>query len=100
MRKKVFVVNNGGHDFTKAEAFGDIVFCTEGSMNRYDTAQMYRELSGVLEDAHADDYLLLTSLTTLCSIATAIMANQFGCVNLLLFKDGEYVERNIILEEL
>lgn len=96
--KKVFVINAGGHDYSDAERFGELVFCTEGSVNKWDTAQMYREMSDALLDAHEDDYLLLTSLATLCSVAAAIMACQFGKVNFLLYRDGEYIERSIVLE--
>lgn len=97
MTKKVYVLNNGGHDYTDAERFGDIVFCTEGAINKWDIAQMYRELSDVLMSAHADDYILMTSLTSLCCVATAIMVEQFGEVHLLLYKDGQYIERDLVL---
>ena len=76
--KRVYVLNNGGHDYRDAERFGGIVFCTEGSVNKWDVAQMYRELDDALLEAHADDYILLSSLTTLCSIAAAIMAGENG----------------------
>lgn len=99
MKRKVFVINNSGHDYRDAERFGDIVFCTEGPLNRCDVSQMYRVFSDALQDAHEEDYLLLTSLASACSVASAIMANQFGRVNYLLFDNGKYIERTMVLED-
>jgi hypothetical protein len=99
MGRKVFVVNNGGHDYSDAERFGEIVFCTETVIRKDDTAQMFRELNESLSWAKHDDYLLVSSLTSLCMIAAAIMGERFGEIHLLLYKDGQYVARDIILEE-
>lgn len=95
---KVFVVNDGGHDYSDAERFGELVFCTEHVIRKDDTAQMFRELSESLSWAQSDDYLLVSSLTSLCMIAAGIMGDKFGELHLLIFKDGQYVSRDIILE--
>ena len=98
--KKVYVLNNGGQDYTDAERFGQLVFCTEGALNKWDIAQMYRELENILFQASKDDYIMIGSLTSLCAVATAIMANQFGEVHFLLYKDGQYIERHLMLENI
>lgn len=98
MGRKVFIVNNGGHDYSDAKRFGDLVFCTDSIIRKDDVAQMYRELNVALSDARADDYLLVSSLTSLCMVASAILADRFGELHLLLFKDGQYVDRDLILE--
>ncbi len=92
----VYVVNRGGHDYTAAERFGEILYCTDGSLDRYDTSQMYRQLVQSLEDSEQEDYILLTSLTSLCSVACAIFAHKHGRLNLLLYKDDGYVERKLV----
>ena len=97
MKKKIFVVSNGGHDYSDAERFGDIVFCTQEVIRKDDIAQMYRELSDALFDAKPDDLLLVSSLTSLCAVASAILADRFGEVHFLLFKDGQYIQRDLIL---
>jgi hypothetical protein len=94
---KVFVVNDGGHDFSAAKQYGELVFCTKGTLSKYDVGQMFRELSEAMEGSHIDDYILLTSLTTLCSVASAIFAAKHGRVNFLIFKDDGYVERKVVL---
>jgi len=92
----VYILNRGAHNYTDAERFGELVFCTDGTLDRYDTSQMYRELSAAMEDSQEDDYILLTSLTSLCSIASSIFAHKHGCLNLLIHKDAGYVERKLV----
>ncbi len=96
--KRVYVVNNGGHDYTDAERFGAVTFCTDHVIAKHDTAQMFRELNEALQDANHDDYILISSLATLCSIACSILAARFGEVHLLIFRDGKYIERSLMLD--
>jgi hypothetical protein len=92
---KVYVINKGPHDYSEAEHFGELVFCSDGEVDRYDLAQMFRQLTTALEDSEQEDYLLLTSLTTLCSVASAIFAAKHGQLNVLLFKSGSYISRSL-----
>jgi len=96
--KNVFIVNNGGHDYSDAERFGALTFCTERVIKKSDTAQMYRELNAAMLDADAHDYLLVSSLTSLCIVATGILAARFGEVHLLLFENGQYVVRDLMFD--
>lgn len=91
----VFVPNRAGHDFSDAWRFGDLVFCTDGLLNRKDIASMQSELSKAMQHSEPDDYILLTSLTSLCTIACSIFARKHGRLNLLLYEDGQYLERTI-----
>jgi len=96
---KVFIVNRGAHDYSDAERFGDLLFCTEGLVGKYNTSQMVREFEESFKNSTSEDYILLTSLTTLCSIATAVFSNMHGCLNLLIFKDDRYVVRKVVLKD-
>lgn len=95
---KVFVVNNGGHDYTDAMQYGTVVFCTTGVIDRTDTSTMFRELSDALANANPDDYLLITSLCSLCCIATGILADRFGKINFLMYDCGKYNVRTVTFE--
>ena len=95
--KQVFVVNKSSHDFQPAEKYGKITFLSEGSMNRYATNSMIRQFSDALENSQPSDYIVPCSLNVMNSIACAIFACKHGRLNLLLFKDGIYIERNHIL---
>lgn len=93
---KVYVTNKGGHDYSAARRWGPLVYMTEGQLSKYDTGQMFRECSEALANSEPDDWILLTSLTTLCSVACAIFAHRHGRLNLLIFRDDGYVERKIV----
>jgi rhodanese-related sulfurtransferase len=97
VRKKVFIVNRSSHDFEPANMYGKIIFLSEGSMNRYATNSMIRQFGEAMRDSTEDDYIVPCSLSVMNSIACAIFAHKHGKLNLLLFKDGNYIERNHIL---
>ena len=94
---KVFIVNKSAHDFSPAENFGEIIFLSEGPMNRYATNNMHRKFIDVLKDSSKEDYIVPCSLNVMNSIASAIFARMHGTLNLLLFKNGSYIERNMII---
>ncbi|PIZ78837.1 MAG: hypothetical protein CO041_04350 [Candidatus Pacebacteria bacterium CG_4_9_14_0_2_um_filter_40_15] len=96
----IFVVNKGGHDFSKAERFGKLVYLSEGSIDPFKINSMYREMAEAISASHQDDYILSTGLPIMRQILSAMFAFKHGCLNLLLFKNGEYVERRILLGEL
>lgn len=96
---KVFVVNKSSHDFSKAEEFGELVFCTEGRMHKFNTNDMIRQFKETMEDSKKDDYILLCSLTVMNSLACAVFGRKHGTLNLLLYNDGDYIERNHLLDD-
>jgi hypothetical protein len=96
---KVFIVNKSCHDFTAAEQFGELKFLSVGSLKRYDCASMYRQFSEIMKSSKPDDYLLLSGLAIMNSVASAIFAHKHKRLNLLLWNSQkkEYIERVIIL---
>lgn len=95
--KKVFVVNKSSHDFSAAENFGEIIFLSEGSINRYATSSMVRQFGEIMADSNEHDYIVPCSLNVMNSIACAIFARKHGKLNLLLYQNGKYIERNHVL---
>jgi len=95
---RVYVLNKGGHDYSEAIRYGSLYYCTEGPLKKHDIHQMVRLLSVALEDSSPDDYIMLTSLSSLCSLACAI-AVQHNRLNLLVYKNGHYAEYRIILTD-
>lgn len=95
--KNVYIVNKSSHDFRPAEHYGNIIFLSEGSMNRYATNSMIRQFKLSMINSTEDDYIVPCSLNVMNSIACAIFAHKHGKLNLLLFKDGIYIERNHVL---
>ncbi len=94
---KVFVVNRSAHDFSAAEKFGEITFLSDGPMSRYATNNMHRQFTEKMKGSEGSDYIIPCSLNVMNGIACAVFAKIHGKLNLLLFKDGDYVERNLVL---
>jgi len=91
---KVFIVNKSAHNFEEAKKFGELIFMTEGRMHRYATNDMCRIFQEVLEDSHKEDHILLCSLNVMNAIACSVFAHKHGTLNLLLYNEGTYIERN------
>lgn len=99
---KVFVPNDSYHDYSGAKRFGDLVFITEGRVNRKNVNDITRKVAEALEEAEAHDFVVISSLSVINSITCAVMAMRFKRLNLLLFDDhaGSYFSRTVILEKL
>lgn len=96
--RKVFIVNKSAHDFSPATEYGKLIFLSEGPMNRYSTNNMHRMFSEKMNDSNESDHIVPCSLNVMNSIACALFAVKHKRLNLLLFKDGEYIERNIVFD--
>ena len=98
--RRVFITNRGGHNYSDAKRFGELVYMTEGRQNRFAVASIYRTFTEAMDGSSKSDYLLVTSMNVLNSIAAAIFARKHGCLNLLLFKEGRYEPREIDIDSL
>lgn len=96
----VYVVNRGGHDYSEATKYGHIVFLSEGPLNKYAVSQIYRKFAMQLRTSSPDDFILLTGLTGMACIACSCFAFLHGKLNMLLFKNGRYIDRKLNLSEL
>lgn len=97
---KVYIPNKGGLDYSDAVRFGEVIFCSEGLLDAFDTSAMYRTFAAHFNDSHQDDYIVITSLNILCSVACAVFASKHKRLNLLLFKNGAYLERHLVMNNL
>ena len=104
---KVYIVNRGGHNHDDAKRFGELIFLSEGAINRYSTGNIYRTFVEILKDSNSEDYILITGLSVMSSIACAIFARKHGRINLLLYKtsrggvdENYYIERTVMIDEL
>ena len=97
---KVYIVNKSAHDFHNAEKFGNLIFMSEGRLNRFGTNDMMRKFSDAMRNSKEEDYLLPCSLNTANIMAAVVFANKHKRLNLLLFKPstGEYIERAHVLD--
>lgn len=100
MPRKVYIVNKSVHDFSAATEYGELVYLSEGSINRFDTSRIYRMFYPILKNSNKEDYILITGLTVMNLVAAFIFAMKHKRLNLLLFKSyrgqKEYLERVLI----
>lgn len=99
---KVFVINRSNHDYSKARKYGQLHFLSDGPMDKYQVANMDRQFREKLADSRPDDFILVTSLTVMCSVACVIFAMKHNRLNLLLYNDanrGEYAVRKLCYDQ-
>lgn len=97
---KVFVPNKGAHDYSDAERFGELEYVTKGQINSFAVGTMARIWAESLKDSSPDDWIILTSLTTLCTIGCSQFAMKHRRLNLLLFRKDRYIARKIFFDQL
>lgn len=93
----VYVVNKSSHDISAASKWGEFTYLSDKAMNRFNTNNMHRQFSEILKDSKADDLILVSGLTNMNIIACSIFALRHQRLNLLIYKAGNYIERNLIL---
>ena len=100
MKSKIYVINRAAHDYSGAERWGKLVYLSDGPVNRYATNKIYRAFEDVLSESSPEDYILLTGLTVMSSIATAIFAHKHSRLNLLIFRPNThtYAERRLVFK--
>lgn len=101
--RKVFVVNKSGHDLSEAEREGELVYLSEGAINRFNVNNMYRQFSEVMVGSDKEDLIVPCGLSIMNLVACSILSYKHGKLNLLLFKQergrrGRYVLRTIVFD--
>lgn len=94
-RPLVYVPNQAGHDYTQADSFGEVVYITKGRIRKYDLQAFYEQASRVMSGSAPSDYILISSLNSICAVCSAIMAAKHGIINILLYRQDRYVEYSI-----
>lgn len=99
-KPNVFLPNTGGgHDFSAAKSYGNLIPVTENTVNAYNTGVMLRAWRSALRSSGPDDWIVVTSLNSLCMIGAALFALKHRRLNLLLFSNRGYQPRKIILDK-
>ena len=99
---KVYVINKSVHDFSDALRFGELIYLSEGMIDRYATTRIFREFYARLKDSGPEDHILITGLNTMNIIACCIFALKHKKLNLLIHKTASntYVERILDLTQI
>ena len=100
---KVFIINDGGHDYSQAQTFGKLIVMTQGSINRFHLTKMVRTFSEFLGSSSEDDYLLFGGPALMAAVACSVFATKHKRLNLLIWMPddetgGTYICRKTILQ--
>ena len=92
----IWVPNKNQNDYSAAERFGNLVYLTDGPISRFAVNQLYKTVEDKMMKSGEEDFILISSLAIICSLASVIQAAKFRRVNYLLYSptDG-YTSRTI-----
>lgn len=94
---KVYIINESAHNFSATKKYGKAIYLSKGLMDRYATTNIHRQFDKFLKDSKAEDYIVLCSLNVMNAIACSIFVAKHRTLNLLLYKKGGYIERNLVI---
>lgn len=100
-RIKVYVIAKGFHNWEPAEAYGELVFLSTAPFGRTSVSNMVRTFSPVLEESGPEDFIIISGLSVMCSIACSLFVLKHRRLNLLLFDAAteKYVKRTVIFDQ-
>jgi len=96
---KVFLVNNGGHDYSKATKFGELITLSEGLVTKFHVTKMMRMFRPLI-GSNSGDFILLSGPTVMSCIACALFAALHGRLNLLLYRPDEAGEDHYLVRRI
>lgn len=88
----VWLVNEGGHPYEKAEKFGRIIPVTVGTINVFNPDRLMVNVSHRLRMAIDSDYVAISGSPVLNGLMMAMWLKRFERMNLLLWshRDTDY----------
>jgi len=103
--RKVFIIGPGNHVYDAAEKFGQRVDVLDAKVNPFDTDQLVISSCNELFDKNGmteEDFIVLGGNAMLNAVVAAILAHEFGKMNVLVYgaKHRDYTPRTIELESL
>ena len=102
--RRVWVVNDGGHCYEPAKSYGELIFMSHSTIDKFQVSKMTRGFFDFLKDSEPNDYLLVSGPTIANICAAAVFVSIHRRVNLLLWRgsdvdEGKYLVRTIDLRE-
>lgn len=89
---RVFITNVAGHDFSKAEKFGEITWITKGWVPLQSLDRIKFLVTEKLVDVKPEDFLLLSGTQVVCVVAALVWHNKLGYIKMLVHdkKEDDY----------
>jgi hypothetical protein len=98
---RVFVTNFAGHDYTKAEKYGKIVWVTRGYVSFHSLDRVKYRVCEEVDKSIAEDWLLLSGIPMICVVAALYWFWKHKKVKLLIHdkKNGDSYRELIITDK-
>jgi hypothetical protein len=100
-KPKVYVVAKGYHDWSAAETHGELVFLSTEPFGRTSVSNMMRTFEPVLEESEPEDFIIISGLSVMCSLACSLFVLKHRRLNLLLFDAAteKYIKRKVMFDQ-
>lgn len=92
---KVFIIVDSGHNYSGAAEFGQLVFLNTPYRVLQEPTLLFAFLREALAEATENDSLLLGGPASACSIASALLTEWFGQLNLIIYRNGVYEQHKL-----
>jgi len=98
-KSKVYVTNNSGYPYEKAERFGELIFLTRGYMYYNKIDEVIKKLGNIIDEASEDDYLCLSGNNFICALAFHLWAKEHQICRVLHWDQDakDYKQYNMAL---
>jgi hypothetical protein len=98
---RVFIVNDGGHDYSDAARYGETVILSEGLINKFSLTKMLRQFTAAMSGSKPSDYILISGPSVMNIIACSLFVSKHGKLNLLLWRteangNDRYIARRLM----
>ena len=89
----VWLVNEGGHDYTALNQYGRVIPLTRGNVNPFSVDRHLVTIGPRLQAATAEDYVAISGLPILNMVVGLLWLSKFPKMNILQYsmKKEEYV---------
>lgn len=93
-QRVVWIANEGGHPYSKAESFGRLMPLTKGNVNYFNLDRLMVSIAPKMQSVHEDDYLLVSGSPVVVGLIMSMWLTRFDHCNILQWSQsrGEYIE--------
>lgn len=99
-KTRVYVTNFAGHDYSKAEEYGELHWITRGYISFHSLDRVKYRICEALQDSQSEDWLLLSGIPMICVVAALYWNWKHTKCKILVHdkkRNGEY--RPLILSD-
>jgi len=97
----VYIVNEGGHDYSAASSFGELKILTKGNLPVFSLDRIRERIKRGLKQFDPEkDFILLSGSLVPNVITVSLLVKKFGQIKILIFdaKKGNYKQRELRIE--